>query len=170
MNLNIATYALCLSMMAVAADQPIISDAALGQWGYRSLSLKVATQSQWELETFGEAKKVEQQIKAVNETRPGSQTYARFMLRAETYGEPAQAVARIEALRVKVPPGVTTKMYPEWVLTSAFAHGNGAYIVSTDVLAFSQEIMPKVVEDYRTFIVSAQGKARPIPTDTTSSP
>lgn len=129
----------------VLSTEPVVADGVLHNWGYKSKSIKSVHQSNWHKQTFGEAVIATQFIKSIKPISKGLRTYYRFTITKETYDSQESADLRIKNLKILRPPNVHTKMNPEYILREGFTLNNKAYIISTDVLSFSVDELPRLI-------------------------
>lgn len=139
---------LVVSAVRAETNAPVVPESAVVQWGYRTLTNEPTRQLDWQKQQFGAAAVRVQQIKSIAETPPrlrlAPHTFYRFTLAEETYATPRAASKRIERLH-DMPQAVDTKIAPELELSRGFALSNRVLIVSTDVLAFDRDELPRIL-------------------------
>lgn len=148
-------FSLLVSLTATSitlASDAIVDPDTLQQWGYRSADLGVYHQLDWELSQFGQATVTFQKIKAIREIPDWPNAYYRFMLSKEVYRDQQHAEHRVMQLRYTA-KGFNTKMHPHYMLRKGVAKGNTVYIVSTDVLKFELEELPRVFTLLKSYLL-----------------
>lgn len=131
------------SFLVAVENIDIVPNSELLKWGYETKGTLKREQSLWEKETFGQAQIYTQKIRSINELKSWKGAHYRFTLAHEVYSLDSFAENRIKNIRLH-PPGVNTKMEPEYVLRSAFRVNNGVYLITTDVVKFELEMMSKI--------------------------
>lgn len=140
-------------LFCVACRKPsgfIVDSHQLKSWGYFTKSIEKDIQTDWEKKQFGTARVIKQKIKAAEPTSKNSETYFRFTIRQETYHNANFAQNRIKKMFFR-PPGLNTKMNPEYLLRDGFSIGKDAFIISTDVLSFSKTELPMLVKKLKMY-------------------
>lgn len=135
------------------AATPIVDERSLSHWGYKTIASGEKNQTKWEKSKFGSATIYSQKIKATKEVSDWPNAYYRFTITREEYLSDSKAQKRLKKL-YKTPPHINTKMHPEYVLRKGFRKGTCVYIVSTDVLKFEIEELPRIFELLEAYINS----------------
>lgn len=135
------------------ASSRIVDERTLSDWGYRIIVFGVMEQTKWEASTFGDATIYLQKIKAIKEVPDWPNTYYRFTLTREEYLSDKKAKKRLRKLH-KTPPNINTKKHSEYVLRKGFRKENFVYIISTDVLKFEMEELPRIFDLLEMYFVS----------------
>lgn len=140
-----------MSQEVKANHSGIVPEVVVAQWGYRTITTSVGKQYDWQIERFGAATVQKQRLKAIAEVPGWPHTFYRFTITEEQYSSPQAATNRIKGL-LDIPPSVETKMDTDLVLCKGFVYGKSALIVSTDVLKFKQEELPRIYALLEQFI------------------
>jgi hypothetical protein len=135
---------LLFSLFARAdSDFNIVSSEALLDWGYKSTESIKVEQTKWETENFGVAEIYIQKIRSLTYIQDWKGAFPRFNIVLEIYQNKIDAENRLSNIRL-VPPDIDAKDEPEYVLRSSFRNANNVYIVTTDVVKFNNDVMPKI--------------------------
>lgn len=138
-------FTIILLLSSNLYSEEIVSESTAKEWGYKTVGSFSVNQSEWEKETFGEAKVFKQKIKSLKPTKEGSYTYYRFTITREIYKNEKIAQERVEKLKRLFPPGTNTKKFPDLVLCEGFTINSSVYTLSTNVQAFTYEELPRVL-------------------------
>jgi hypothetical protein len=157
-NIISLTALLLLSSISLADESVgIVPNDVLLMWGYESKGTLQRKQSTWEVETFNQASILSQKIRSLGEVNGWKGAYYRFNLIRETYVYEESAAIRLKSIGLH-PPEVNTKMESEYVLRSAFKIDNSIYLVTTDVVKFEYEMMPKVKSLFKEYVAKTHNK------------
>ena len=135
------------------ASTQIVDETSLSQWGYKTITSGEKNQTEWESSEFGSATIYSQKIKATKEVSDWPNAYYRFTITKEEYISESKAQKRLKEL-YKTPSHINTKMHPEYVLRKGFRKGTCVYIISTDVLKFEIEELPRMFDLLEAYINS----------------
>ena len=112
-----------------------VLEKALVSAGYAIKGKTDPVPSDWEKEQFHLRSKYRVQVKSTKPIPGERGLYFRFTVDIEAYLNEADAQKRLDRIK-STPPGVDSKMEPEYVLREGFQRGNLVYVVSTDVYKF----------------------------------
>lgn len=122
-----------LNAAAVGRDTAL--EKKLASLGYRITFRNNPVPTDWQKNEFDLQSQRIYAVKSLKPVRGERNLYYRFSVAVETYKNESDAEKRM-AFITKTPPGVDSKMQPEYVLREGFRRGRLVYTVSTDVYKF----------------------------------
>jgi|GEM_PF-6513246 len=132
----------------------IVNEQKLTDWGYRTNAYGDKDLEKWEVSKFGKANISYQKIKSIKEVPGWPNAYYRFIIIKEAYPSNRAASRRLKMLKV-IPREMESKQFPEYILRKGFVHNNSVYIVSTDVLKFEIEELPRIFQLLKEYITQS---------------
>ena len=158
-SFSIIFLLICISL-AIADDQAplvrtnlIVNEQTLAEWGYGTKEYGEKAQQEWEVSKFGKANISYQNVKSIKEVPDWPNAYYRFTILKEEYPSDKAASSRLGDLKV-IPKGMESKEFSEYILRKGFVESSSVYIISTDVLKFEMEELPRVFQLLKEHIVS----------------
>ena len=123
----------------------IVHKTALLEWGYNEVGFSSIEQTTWEKDNYGVAVIHQQEVKAINEVPGWPRAFYRFTITRAVFSNEASALKRVKDIHA-YPPEVDIKMQPEYILRQGFRTGKTVYFLSTDVVQFEREELPRILK------------------------